>query len=211
MGKSTLVNLIPRLYDVTGGSITIDGHDIRNISMHDLRSELGYVPQKGMLFSGTIASNLRFGNPDASDEDVVKAAQIAQATEFIDNKAEKYDSPIAQGGTNVSGGQRQRLCIARALLKKPKVLILDDSTSAVDTATDAKIKQAFAQKIPGTTKLIVSQRISSIQDADRIIVLEDGKVSGFDTHENLMENNKVYREICEVQMQGGGDFDESAE
>ena len=179
--------------------------------MHDLRSELGYVPQKGMLFSGTIASNLRFGNPDASDEDVVKAAQIAQATEFIDNKAEKYDSPIAQGGTNVSGGQRQRLCIARALLKHPKVLILDDSTSAVDTATDAKIKKAFATKIPGTTKIIVSQRISSIQDADRILVLENGCVSGFDTHENLVENNKVYREIYEVQTQGGGDFDEAGE
>ena len=189
-GKSSFVSLISRLYDVTEGSVVL---------------------QKNVLFSGTILDNLRWGDDNASYEDCVEACKQACADEFIERMPKKYDTWIEQGGTNVSGGQRQRLCIARALLKKPKVLILDDSTSAVDTATDAKIKQAFAQKIPGTTKLIVSQRISSIQDADRIIVLEDGKVSGFDTHENLMQNNKVYREICEVQMQGGGDFDESAE
>ena len=176
-----------------------------------LRNQVAVVLQKNVQFSGTILDNLRWGDDNASYEDCVEACKQACADEFIERMPKKYDTWIEQGGTNVSGGQRQRLCIARALLKKPKVLILDDSTSAVDTATDAKIKQAFAQKIPGTTKLIVSQRISSIQDADRIIVLEDGKVSGFDTHENLMENNKVYREICEVQMQGGGDFDESAE
>ena len=179
--------------------------------MDALRNQVAVVLQKNVLFSGTILDNLRWGDDNASYDDCVEACKQACADEFIERMPKKYDTWIEQGGTNVSGGQRQRLCIARALLKKPKVLILDDSTSAVDTATDAKIKQAFAQKIPGTTKLIVSQRISSIQDADRIIVLEDGKVSGFDTHENLMENNKVYREICEVQMQGGGDFDESAE
>ena len=180
-GKSTLVNLIPRLYDVTGGSITIDGHDIRNISMHDLRSELGYVPQKGMLFSGTIASNLRFGNPDASDEDVVKAAQIAQATEFIDNKAEKYDSPIAQGGTNVSGGQKQRLSIARAIAKHPRVFI-------------------FAANVSDATVIIVAQRISTILHADQILVMDDGKIVGKGTHEELMKTCETYQQIASSQL-----------
>ena len=210
-GKSSFVSLISRLYDVTEGSVCVGGKDVRTYDMDALRNQVAVVLQKNVLFSGTILDNLRWGDDKASYEDCVEACKQACADEFIERMPKKYDTWIEQGGTNVSGGQRQRLCIARALLKKPKVLILDDSTSAVDTATDAKIKQAFAQKIPGTTKLIVSQRISSIQDADRIIVLEDGKVSGFDTHENLMENNKVYREICEVQMQGGGDFDESAE
>lgn len=210
-GKSSFVSLISRLYDVTEGSVCVGGKDVRTYDMDALRNQVAVVLQKNVLFSGTILDNLRWGDDNASYEDCVEACKQACADEFIERMPKKYDTWIEQGGTNVSGGQRQRLCIARALLKKPKVLILDDSTSAVDTATDAKIKQAFAQKIPGTTKLIVSQRISSIQDADRIIVLEDGKVSGFDTHENLMENNKVYHEICEVQMQGGGDFDESAE
>lgn len=210
-GKSSFVSLISRLYDVTEGSVCVGGKDVRTYDMDALRNQVAVVLQKNVLFSGTILDNLRWGDDNASYEDCVEACKQACADEFIERMPKKYDTWIEQGGTNVSGGQRQRLCIARALLKKPKVLIFDDSTSAVDTATDAKIKQAFAQKIPGTTKLIVSQRISSIQDADRIIVLEDGKVSGFDTHENLMENNKVYREICEVQMQGGGDFDESAE
>lgn len=210
-GKSSFVSLISRLYDVTEGSVCVGGKDVRTYDMDALRNQVAVVLQKNVLFSGTILDNLRWGDDNASYEDCVEACKQACADEFIERMPKKYDTWIEQGGTNVSGGQRQRLCIARALLKKPKVLILDDSTSAVDTATDAKIKQAFAQKIPGTTKLIVSQRISSIQDADRIIVLEDGKVSGFDIHENLMENNKVYREICEVQMQGGGDFDESAE
>lgn len=210
-GKSSFVSLISRLYDVTEGSVCVGGKDVRTYDMDALRNQVAVVLQKNVLFSGTILDNLRWGDDNASYEDCVEACKQACADEFIERMPKKYDTWIEQGGTNVSGGQRQRLCIARALLKKPKVLILDDSTSAVDTATDAKIKQAFAQKIPGTTKLIVSQRISSIQDADRIIVLEDGKVGGFDTHENLMENNKVYREICEVQMQGGGDFDESAE
>lgn len=210
-GKSSFVSLISRLYDVTEGSVCVGGKDVRTYDMDALRNQVAVVLQKNVLFSGTILDNLRWGDDNASYEDCVEACKQACADEFIERMPKKYDTWIEQGGTNVSGGQRQRLCIARALLKKPKVLILDDSTSAVDTATDAKIKQAFAQKIPGTTKLIVSQRISSIQDADRIIVLEEGKVSGFDTHENLMGNNKVYREICEVQMQGGGDFDESAE
>lgn len=210
-GKSSFVSLISRLYDVTEGSVCVGGKDVRTYDMDALRNQVAVVLQKNVLFSGTILDNLRWSDDNASYEDCVEACKQACADEFIERMPKKYDTWIEQGGTNVSGGQRQRLCIARALLKKPKVLILDDSTSAVDTATDAKIKQAFAQKIPGTTKLIVSQRISSIQDADRIIVLEDGKVSGFDTHENLMQNNKVYREICEVQMQGGGDFDESAE
>lgn len=206
--KSTLVNLIPRLYDVTGGSITLDGKDIRRITMKDLRDEIGFVPQKGVLFSGTIASNLRFGKDDASDEEIAKAAEIAQATEFIEAKDDKYETPIAQGGSNVSGGQKQRLCIARALLKKPKILILDDSTSAVDTATDAKIRRAFLTEIPNTTKLIIAQRISSVQDADRIIVLDNGELNGFGTHEELLQTNAIYRDVYESQTGGGGDFDE---
>ena len=209
--KTSLVNLIARLYDVTEGSVKVGGKDVRDYDIETLRDKVSVVLQSNVLFSGTILDNLRWGNENATEEECINACKLACADAFIESFPDKYNTKIEQGGTNVSGGQKQRLCIARALLKNPKILILDDSTSAVDTATDAKIKQAFAQKIPGTTKLIVSQRISSIQDADRIIVLEDGKVSGFDTHENLMENNKVYREICEVQMQGGGDFDESAE
>ena len=162
-----------------------------------------------MLFSGTIDSNIRYGKTDISAEEVKEAAEVAQATEFIDTKPETYNSPIAQGGTNVSGGQKQRLCIARALLKKPKILILDDSTSAVDTATDAKIRKAFAEEIPGTTKLIIAQRISSVQSADRIIVLDEGKINGFGTHEELLANNAIYRDVYESQTGGGGDFDEN--
>lgn len=208
-GKSTFVSLISRLYDVSSGSVCVGGKDVREYDMDALRNQVAVVLQKNVLFSGTILDNLRWGDENATYEQCVEACKQACADEFIERMPDKYDTWIEQGGTNVSGGQRQRLCIARALLKKPKVLILDDSTSAVDTATDAKIKRAFAEKIPGTTKIIVSQRISSIQDADRIIVLEDGKVSGFDTHDNLYENNKVYREICDVQMPGSGDFDES--
>ncbi len=208
-GKSSFVNLISRLYDVSSGSVCVGGKDVREYDMDALRNQVAVVLQKNVLFSGTILDNLRWGDENATYEQCVDACKQACADEFIERMPDKYDTWIEQGGTNVSGGQRQRLCIARALLKKPKVLILDDSTSAVDTATDARIKKAFAEKIPGTTKIIVSQRISSIQDADRIIVLEDGKVSGFDTHDNLYENNKVYREICDVQMQGSGDFDES--
>jgi ATP-binding cassette subfamily B protein len=207
-GKSSFVSLISRLYDVTGGSVCVGGRDVREYDMDALRNQVAVVLQKNVLFSGTILDNLRWGDENATLEQCKEACRQACADEFIERMPDKYDTWIEQGGTNVSGGQRQRLCIARALLKKPKVLILDDSTSAVDTATDAKIKRAFAEKIPGTTKIIVSQRISSIQDADRIIVLEDGRVSGFDTHERLQETNKVYREICEVQTQGSGDFDE---
>ena len=207
-GKSSFVSLISRLYDVTEGSVCVGGKDVRTYDMDALRNQVAVVLQKNVLFSGTILDNLRWGDDNASYEDCVEACKQACADEFIERMPKKYDTWIEQGGTNVSGGQRQRLCIARALLKHPKVLILDDSTSAVDTATDAKIKQAFATKIPGTTKLIVSQRISSIQDADRILVLDNGEISGFDTHEKLIESNKVYREIYEVQTQGGGDFDE---
>lgn len=210
-GKSSFVSLISRLYDVTEGSVCVGGKDVRTYDMDALRNQVAVVLQKNVLFSGTILDNLRWGDDNASYEDCVEACKQACADEFIERMPKKYDTWIEQGGTNVSGGQRQRLCIARALLKKPKVLILDDSTSAVDTATDAKIKQAFAQKIPGTTKLIVSQRISSIQDADRIIVLDDGKSVALIHMKILWKIIKVYREICEVQMQGGGDFDESAE
>ena len=207
-GKSSFVNLISRLYDVKDGSVCVGGVDVRKYDIETLRDEVSVVLQKNVLFSGTILDNLRWGDDNATEEECIEACKQACADEFIERMPDKYNTWIEQGGTNVSGGQRQRLCIARALLKHPKVLILDDSTSAVDTATDAKIKQAFATKIPGTTKLIVSQRISSIQDADRILVLDNGAVSGFDTHEKLIESNKVYREIYEVQTQGGGDFDE---
>ncbi|MBO5094341.1 MAG: ABC transporter ATP-binding protein [Lachnospiraceae bacterium] len=206
-GKSSLVGLISRLYDVTDGSVCVGGRDVRSYDMEALRNQVAVVLQKNVLFSGTILDNLRWGKEDASLEECKKVCRLACADEFIERLPDKYETWIEQGGTNVSGGQRQRLCIARALLKKPKILILDDSTSAVDTATEAKIRKAFAEEIPDTTKLIISQRISSIENADRILVLEDGTVSGFDTHENLLRSNAVYREIYEAQTQGG-DFDD---
>ena len=207
-GKSSLVNLISRLYDVDEGSVCVGGRDVRDYDMEALRNQVAVVLQKNVLFSGTILDNLRWGKEDATEEECAEACRLACADEFIQRFPDGYHTWIEQGGNNVSGGQKQRLCIARALLKKPKVLILDDSTSAVDTATDAKIREAFARKIPGTTKLIVAQRISSVQDADRILVLEDGAVNGFDTHENLLKTSKIYREIYEAQTQGGGDFDQ---
>ena len=199
-GKSTLVNLIPRLYDVTGGQITLDGKDIRNITMADLREEIGFVPQKGVLFSGTIASNLRFGKDDASDEQIKKAAEIAQATEFIEAKDDKYDSSIAQGGSNVSGGQKQRLAIARAIAKDPKIFIFDDSFSALDLKTDAALRKALAENVKDSTVIIVAQRISTILHAEQILVLDDGKVVGKGTHEQLLKNCDVYREIAKSQL-----------
>ena len=208
--KSSLVNLVSRLYDVDEGSVCVGGRDVREYDMEALRNQVAVVLQKNVLFSGTILENLRWGKEDASKEECAEACRQACADEFIERFPERYDTWIEQGGANVSGGQKQRLCIARALLKKPKVLILDDSTSAVDTATDGKIREAFAKKIPGTTKLIISQRISSVQDADRILVLEEGKVSGFDTHEKLLKTNSIYREIYEAQIKSGGDFDEKA-
>ncbi len=210
-GKTSLVSLVSRLYDVKSGAVRVGGRDVREYDMTALRDQVAVVLQKNVLFSGTILDNLRWGNENASEQQCVEACRAACAEEFIEKLPDKYDTWIEQGGTNVSGGQRQRLCIARALLKQPKVLILDDSTSAVDTATDAKIKEAFAQIIPGTTKLIVSQRISSIEKADRILVLDGGRVSGFDSHERLLENNAIYREIYLAQSSGSGDFDEAEE
>lgn len=206
-GKSSFVNLICRLYDVSTGSVCVGGMDVREYDTEALRNNVSVVLQKNVLFSGTILDNLRWGNPNATDEECIEACKSACADEFIEKMPDKYNTYIERGGTNVSGGQKQRLCIARALLKKPKVLILDDSTSAVDTATDAKIREAFATKIPDTTKIIIAQRVSSVKDADRIIVLDDGKVNGFDSHENLLKNNEIYSEIFESQ-QGGGDFDQ---
>nr|WP_321000465.1 ABC transporter ATP-binding protein [Blautia coccoides] len=208
-GKSSLVNLISRLYDVTGGSVSVGGKDVRNYDMEELRNQVAVVLQKNVLFSGTILDNLRWGNEQADREECIEACRQACADEFIEQFPDKYDTYIEQGGTNVSGGQKQRLCIARALLKNPKILILDDSTSAVDTATDAKIRNAFTKAIPGTTKLIIAQRISSVQDADRILVLDEGRVNGFDTHTNLLANNKIYKEIYDTQIRGGGDFDQA--
>lgn len=210
-GKTSLVSLVSRLYDVKSGAVRVGGRDVREYDMTALRDQVAVVLQKNVLFSGTILDNLRWGNENASEQQCVEACRAACAEEFIEKLPDKYDTWIEQGGTNVSGGQRQRLCIARALLKQPKVLILDDSTSAVDTATDAKIKEAFSQIIPGTTKLIVSQRISSIEKADRILVLDGGRVSGFDSHERLLENNAIYREIYLAQSSGSGDFDEAEE
>ena len=207
--KSSLVNLISRLYDVSAGSVQVGGLDVRKYDMEVLRDQVAVVLQKNVLFSGTILENLRWGDKKASKEECIRACKLACADEFIEKLPDGYETYIEQGGTNVSGGQKQRLCIARALLKKPKILILDDSTSAVDTATDAKIRQAFAQEIPGTTKLIIAQRISSVQNADRIIVMDNGKVDGFGTHEELLASNKIYREVYESQTQGGGDFDEN--
>ncbi|WP_034446466.1 ABC transporter ATP-binding protein [Butyrivibrio sp. AE2032] len=207
--KSSLVNLISRLYDVTGGSVKVGGVDVRQYDMEVLRDQVSVVLQKNVLFSGTIIDNLRWGDKNATEEDCIRACKMACADEFIERMPDRYNTVIEQGGTNVSGGQRQRLCIARALLKKPKILILDDSTSAVDTATDAKIRKAFAEEIPGTTKLIIAQRISSVQNCDRIIVMDDGKVNGFGTHEELLKNNEIYREVYESQtgVSGDADFD----
>ena len=207
-GKSTLAALVARLYDVSEGSVRVGGRDVRAYDMKTLRWEVAMVLQKSTLFSGTILENLRWGRPDATYEECVEACRQACADEFIREMPDGYETLIDQGGTNVSGGQRQRLCIARALLKRPKVLVLDDSTSAVDTATDARIRETFAARIPGVTRLIISQRILSIKDADRIIVMDNGRVSGFDTHENLLRTNAIYREIYEMQTSGGeGDFD----
>lgn len=208
-GKSSLVNLISRLYDVDSGRVCVGGKDVRTYDMEVLRNQVAVVLQKNVLFSGTILDNLRWGKEDATEEECAEACRLACADEFIERFPEGYHTWIEQGGTNVSGGQKQRLCIARALLKSPKILILDDSTSAVDTATDARIREAFTKKIPGTTKLIVAQRISSVQDADRILVLDNGRIDGFDTHENLLKTNRIYKEIYEAQTQSGGDFDES--
>ena len=207
-GKSSLVSLISRLYDVTDGAVLVGGKDVREYDLEVLRSEVAVVLQKNVLFSGTILENLRWGKEDATEEECIEACRLACADEFIAPLPEGYHTRVEQGGTNFSGGQKQRLCIARALLKQPKVLILDDSTSAVDTATDSKIRKAFAETIPGTTKIIIAQRIASVQNADRILVLEDGRISGFDTHEALLANNSVYQEIYEIQTKGGGDFDE---
>ncbi len=209
-GKSSLVNLICRLYDVDQGAVKVGGVDVRRYDMEVLRNQVSVVLQKNTLFSGSILDNLRWGNPNATKEECIAACQAACADEFIDRLPDGYETRIERGGNNVSGGQKQRLCIARALLKKPKILILDDSTSAVDTATDAKIRAAFAREIPGTTKIIIAQRISSVQQADRILVLDNGRINGFDTHENLLKTNAIYREIYESQVKGGGDFDQPA-
>ena len=209
-GKSSLVSLISRLYDVTEGSVCVGGRDVREYDCEVLRDNVAVVLQKNVLFSGTILENLRWGKEEATEDECRAVCVQACADDFIQQFPDKYNTYIEQGGTNVSGGQKQRLCIARALLKKPKILILDDSTSAVDTATDAKIRKAFAESIPGTTKLIISQRISSVQDADRILVLENGRLDGFGTHEELLVSNEIYREIYEAQIKGGGDFDEAA-
>ena len=208
--KTSLVNLISRLYDVNEGTVYVGGKDVRSYDLETLRNEVSVVLQKNVLFSGTILENLRWGDENATEEECIRACRLACADEFIEKMPEKYNTYIEPGGSNVSGGQKQRLCIARALLKKPKVLILDDSTSAVDTATDAKIRKAFATEIPGTTKIIIAQRISSIQDADRIIVMDNGKIDAFAPHEELLRTNEIYKEVYEAQTQtGGGDFDEN--
>ena len=206
-GKSSLAMLVSRLYDASKGSVLVGGVDVKCYDMDVLRNEVSMVLQKNVLFSGTILDNLRWGKTDATLEECVRACQLAQADEFIEQMPQKYETMIEQNGNNVSGGQKQRLCIARALLKKPKILVLDDSTSACDTATDAKIRRAFREEIPNTTKLIIAQRIQSVQDADRIIVMESGQVNGFDTHENLLKTNKLYQEIYRIQMEGEADFD----
>ena len=206
--KSSLVNLISRLYDTDTGSVIVGGHDVREYDMDTLRNKVAVVLQQNVLFSGTILENLLWGDKNATTDECIEACKMACADDFIESFPDKYNTYIEQGGTNVSGGQKQRLCIARALLKKPRILILDDSTSAVDTATDSKIRAALAKTIPGTTKLIIAQRISSVMDADRIIVMNDGKVDGFDTHENLLKNNEIYRDVYDSQTNGGGDFDE---
>ena len=206
--KTSLVNLISRLYDVSEGQVMVGGRDVREYDIETLRDQVAVVLQKNVLFSGTILDNLRWGDANATEEECRRVCRLACADEFIERLPDGYQTYIEQGGTNVSGGQRQRLTIARALLKKPKVLILDDSTSAVDTATDARIRKAFAEEIPDTTKLIIAQRVASVMNADRIIVMDDGRVHGFGTHEELLENNEIYREVYESQTSGGGDFDE---
>ena len=205
--KSSLVQLIPRLYDAESGTVSVGGVDVRDYDLNVLRREVSMVLQKNVLFSGTILDNLRWGSENASEEECIRVAKLACADEFIERFPDKYNTWIEQGGSNVSGGQKQRLTIARALLRKPKVLILDDSTSAVDTATDAKIRKAFREEIPGTTKIIIAQRISSVQDADRILVLDNGQINGLGTHEELLKNNAIYQEVYNSQTQGGGDFD----
>ena len=208
--KSTLVSLISRLYDATEGEVLVGGHNVRRYDLEALRDAVSVVLQKNVLFSGTILENLRWGDKNATEEECRRACELACADEFIRSFPDGYETRIEQGGTNVSGGQKQRLCIARALLKKPKILILDDSTSAVDTATDAKIRRALREEIPNTTKLVIAQRISSVQDADRILVLDEGRVNGFGTHEQLLATNRIYQEVWQSQTQGGGDFDEKA-
>ena len=205
--KTTLVSMIPRLYDVNGGAVYVGGHNVKDYTMEALRDGCAMVLQKNTLFSGTIRENLRWGDENASEEECIRVAKLACADEFIERFPDKYNTWIEQGGSNVSGGQKQRLTIARALLRKPKVLILDDSTSAVDTATDAKIRKAFREEIPGTTKIIIAQRISSVQDADRILVLENGQINGLGTHAELLATNAIYQEVYNSQTQGGGDFD----
>ena len=203
--KSSLVQLIPRLYDVTEGCVKVGGLDVREYDLEVLRNEVSMVLQKNVLFAGSIKENLRWGNKEATEEEMIRACKLAQAHEFIEGFPDKYDTHIEQGGTNVSGGQRQRLCIARALLKKPKILILDDSTSAVDTKTDAYIRKAFREEIPGTTKLIIAQRIYSIQDADRIVVLNEGRIESVGTHEELLKISPIYQDIYNTQVKGGDD------
>ena len=207
--KSSLANLISRIYDVSEGSVKVGGKDVRKYDLETLRNEVAVVLQKNVLFSGTILENLRWGDENATREECIHACKLACADDFIESFPDGYDTYIEQGGSNVSGGQKQRLCIARALLKKPKILILDDSTSAVDTATDARIRKAFREEIPNTTKIIIAQRISSVENADRILVMENGEVNGFGTHEQLLENNEIYRDIYESQTSGNGDFDEA--
>ena len=206
--KSTFVQLIPRLYDVTEGELKVGGENVKNYNIKTLRDEVSMVLQKNELFSGTIKENLKWGNKNATDDEIKRACKLAQADEFIEAMPDKYDTYIEEGGTNVSGGQKQRICIARALLKKPKILILDDSTSAVDTKTDSLIRKAFAEEIPNTTKIIIAQRVSSVQDSDKIIVLDNGEINGIGKHEELLENNAIYREVYESQVKGGAKVEE---
>ena len=210
-GKSSLVTLINRLYDVSKGSVFVGGEDVRRYDLTTLRNAVSVVLQKNILFSGTVLENLRWGNPDATEDDCWHACQMAQADEFLRPLDGGLNARVEQGGANFSGGQRQRLCIARALLKRPKILILDDSTSACDTSTDAKIQRAFREQLPGTTKIIIAQRISSVKDCDRILVMDNGKMTGFDTHDNLLKTNNVYREIYNIQTDNAGDFDKPAD